>query len=72
MILNILIENIFFHLNYRKDSIVTDRINYDLLKKSKEIQEGTRSCEELLGHCTQSKTKEDIPTAIQKHLCGKC
>lgn len=61
-----------FHLNYRKDSIVTERINYDLLKKAKEIQEGTRSCEELLGHCTQSKTKDDIPSAIQKHLSGKC
>lgn len=57
---------------YRKDSIVTDRINYDLLKKAKDIQEGTRSCEELLGRCTTSKTKESIPAAIEKHLSGKC
>lgn len=31
------------------DSIVTDRINYDLLKKIKEIQEGTLICTELHG-----------------------
>lgn len=58
--------------NYRKDSVVTERINYDLLKKAKEIQDGVRSCEELLGRCTVSKTKDSIPTAIEKHLSKNC
>lgn len=59
-------------LNLRKDSIVTDRINFDILRKAKEIQEGNLSCPELLGHYNESKTKDSIPTAIQKHLTGKC
>lgn len=63
---------IFNFLNYRKDSVVTERINYDLLKKAKEIQDGIRPCEELLGRCTVSKTKDSIPTAIEKHLGKKC
>lgn len=49
---------------------MSDRINYDILKKAKEIQEGNLSCPELLGHSNQSKTKDSIPEAIQKHL--KC
>lgn len=62
----------FAFLNYRKDSVVTERINYDLLKKAKEIQDGVRSCEELLGKHSISKTKDSIPTAIEKHLGKKC
>lgn len=51
---------------------MSERINFDLLKKAKEIQEGNRSVPELLGHYNQSKTKDSIPSAIQKHLSGKC
>lgn len=35
--------------NFRNDSIVSETINYDLLVKAKEIQEGKRLCPELLG-----------------------
>lgn len=35
--------------NNRNDSIVSDRINFDLMKKVQEIQEGTRSCYKLYG-----------------------
>lgn len=52
----------------RKDSIVTERINYDLLKKAKGIQEGTIAAPELLGHSNKTKTKDNIPKAIRKHL----
>lgn len=62
----------FFFIFYRKDSIVTEKINYDLLKKATEIQEGVRLCPELLGHCNISKTKDNIPLAIQKHLSNGC
>lgn len=55
---------------HRKDSIVTERINYDLLTKAREIQEGKRPCPELLGRSSQTKTKDNIPSAIQKHLTG--
>lgn len=50
----------------RNDSIVTEKINYDLLKKMKGIQDGEK-CTELLGYFTQSKTSESIPSAIVKH-----
>lgn len=61
-------KEILNHPEYKKDSIVTEKINYDLLKTAKEIQEGLRSCPELLGHCIQSKTADNIPPAIMKHL----
>lgn len=37
----------------RKDSIVSERINYDLIKKFKEIQDGIISCRELHGSLIQ-------------------
>ncbi|KAJ8926311.1 hypothetical protein NQ314_021327 [Rhamnusium bicolor] len=47
-----------------QDSKVTERINYDLLKTIKDIQDGSKSCPELLGYSTMSKTKENIPSAL--------
>lgn len=41
-------------VHFRKDSIVSDRINFDLLKKAQEIQEGT-PCSELHGSLIQYK-----------------
>ncbi|XP_072394245.1 glutamate--cysteine ligase [Diabrotica undecimpunctata] len=52
------------HPEYRHDSVVTDRINYDLLKTIEEIQSGKKYCPLLLGTSTMSKTKENIPTAL--------
>lgn len=61
------------HPEYKKDSVVSERINYDILKKAKEIQEGVRQCPELLGHAINTKTKDNIPTALQKQLsCKGC
>ena len=57
----------YFHFSkYRNDSIVTEKINYDLLKKAKKVQEGLLPCNELIGCFTNSKTSEDIPPAIAK------
>lgn len=46
--------------------MITQRINYDLLKKVHSIQTGESSCPELLGPCTISKTTETIPAAVAK------
>lgn len=49
---------------FRQDSVVTERINYDLLNTLKEIQTGNLTCPLLLGSGTMSKTKESVPTAL--------
>lgn len=49
----------------RHDSVLTENINYDLLKTMDDIQKGIQSCPELLGKSTMSKTKENIPTALK-------
>lgn len=56
----------------RKDSVVSERICYDLLKKAKDIQDGIRPCPELLGTNINSKTADNIPPAIEKHLTKRC
>ncbi|KAB0804942.1 hypothetical protein PPYR_01912 [Photinus pyralis] len=56
------------HPEYKQDSKVTERINYDLLTTVHAIQKGEMSCPELLGHTTTSKTKENIPSALYKNL----
>lgn len=61
-------QMINYDYDFRKDSIVTERINYDLLKKAKGIQEGTIAAPELLGHGNKTKTTDNIPSAIRKHL----
>ncbi|KAF7271477.1 glutamate--cysteine ligase [Rhynchophorus ferrugineus] len=53
------------HPDYKHDSVVSEIINYDLLKTLKDIQEGSRSCPELLGYSATSKTKETIPHALK-------
>lgn len=52
------------HPEYKKDSVVNEAINYDILKSAYEIQKGVKSCPELLGFCTTSRTTETIPAAI--------
>lgn len=61
-------QEVVNHPDYKQDSVVTEKINYDLLKKASEIQEGLRLCPELLGNGNNSKTTDNIPPAIQKHL----
>lgn len=60
------------HEEYKQDSVVSEKICYDLLKKAKDIQEGIRPCPELLGTNINSKTADNIPPAIEKHLTKKC
>lgn len=52
--------------SYRHDSVITQRINYDLLKKVQKIVSNEISCPELHGTCISSKTNETIPAAVAK------
>lgn len=54
------------HPDYKGDSLVSDRINYDLLMELNAIQAGEKACPELLGRSLQSRTQESIPSAVQK------
>ncbi|KAL3206995.1 hypothetical protein MRX96_052738 [Rhipicephalus microplus] len=51
------------HPDYKQDSVVSERINYDLLLLMSKIQDGSVGCPELFGTST-SKTKAHIPSAI--------
>ncbi|CAH4033639.1 unnamed protein product [Pieris brassicae] len=54
------------HPEYKKDSVVTERINYDLLKTAHGIQTGEIPAPTLLGGSNVSKTNDDIPTAFKE------
>ncbi|XP_072765460.1 glutamate--cysteine ligase isoform X2 [Anoplolepis gracilipes] len=54
------------HPEYKHDAIITQRINYDLLKKIHNIVSNDMSCPELLGQCISSKTTDTIPAAVAK------
>ena len=54
------------HPEYKNDSVITQRINYDLLKKVQKIVSNEISCPELHGTCISSKTNETIPAAVAK------
>lgn len=59
-------KEVMSHPNYRHDAVITEEINYDLLKKIQSIVSNEISCPELLGPCTASKTNETIPAAVAK------
>ncbi|XP_061392080.1 glutamate--cysteine ligase-like [Musca vetustissima] len=65
-------EQVLKHPDYKKDSVVSDSINYDILKKIEAIQKGNLIEPTLLGQGNHTKTKDFIPLAIQKHLSGCC
>lgn len=52
------------HPDYKSDSVVSDLINYDLLRTFDEITNG-KPCPELLGNPT-SRTKDYIPESLLK------
>ena len=54
------------HPKYQNDSIVSDEINYDLLKACADITNG-RDAPGLL-HSVQSKTKNDIPDSFRSQV----
>lgn len=57
------------HPEYKKDSVVSERINYDLLKTATEIQNGNIPAPALLGNSFITKTHEDIPKAFLGKEC---
>ncbi|CAH2068772.1 unnamed protein product, partial [Iphiclides podalirius] len=65
-------EFVTTHPKYQKDSIVTDKINYDLLKTAHGIQTGKIPAPTLLGSSNVSKTNEDIPKAFSKMMSKDC
>ncbi|XP_068628616.1 glutamate--cysteine ligase [Battus philenor] len=60
------------HPQYNKDSVVTEKINYDLLKTAYGIQTGKIPAPTLLGSSNVSKTNEDIPKAFSKMMSKDC
>ncbi|KAH8340492.1 hypothetical protein KR067_013152 [Drosophila pandora] len=63
-------EQVLSHPDYKQDSVVSESINYDLLKRIQTIQEGKHVEPALLGqgYHSKTKTKEFIPPALQKQL----
>jgi len=54
------------HPDYKHDSVVSDSVNYDLLRAADDIQKGRVACPSLLGHSPLTKTQESIPSAMKK------
>ncbi|KAI8035171.1 glutamate--cysteine ligase [Drosophila gunungcola] len=63
-------EQVLSHPDYKQDSVVSEGINYDLLKRIQGIQEGKQVEPALLGqgYHSKTKTKDFIPPALQKQL----
>ncbi|XP_062138102.1 glutamate--cysteine ligase [Drosophila sulfurigaster albostrigata] len=61
-------DQVLSHPDYKQDSVVSESINYDLLKCIQRIQEGKHIEPALLGQGNHSKTKDFIPHALQKQL----
>ncbi|KAL0281438.1 UNVERIFIED_CONTAM: hypothetical protein PYX00_002425 [Menopon gallinae] len=59
-------EFVAMHPDYKKDSYISEKINYDLMKRIMDIQTGNVMCPELLGISIKSKTQEFIPAAVSK------
>ncbi len=53
------------HPDYKQDSVVSERINYDLVEACSRITQGEMECPELLIKY-DTKTSDDIPVAMQK------
>ncbi|XP_033100705.1 glutamate--cysteine ligase catalytic subunit-like isoform X2 [Anneissia japonica] len=55
------------HPDYKHDSVITDKINYDLLTLCNEISKGVHHPEGLL-HKVSSRTKVDLPSSLKKQV----
>lgn len=57
-------EFVTTHPSYKKDSVISDEINYDLLRRIGRLPHDT--CVKLLGSIdpTRSKTKDDVPDIL--------
>ncbi|MCL4137403.1 UNVERIFIED_CONTAM: hypothetical protein GTU68_031069, partial [Idotea baltica] len=60
------------HPLYKRDSVVSEAISYDLLVAVSEVTTGKRECPELLGVSPKTKTSQDIPKAIRKLFEYSC
>uniref|UniRef100_A0A8C5CEL9 Glutamate--cysteine ligase n=1 Tax=Gadus morhua TaxID=8049 RepID=A0A8C5CEL9_GADMO len=52
------------HPQYQQDSVVTDKINYDLLRKCDRIATGQERCPELFGEPINRATRAQLKTPI--------
>ncbi|XP_050448833.1 glutamate--cysteine ligase catalytic subunit isoform X2 [Cataglyphis hispanica] len=59
-------KEVTLHPEYKHDAVITQHINYDLLKKIHSIVSNDVLCPELLGQCISSKTTDTIPAAVAK------
>ena len=53
------------HPDYKHDSVVTEKINYDLMWKFTQISNGDLSVPELV-LVNETKTTDNIPAAVSK------
>ncbi|XP_043919687.1 glutamate--cysteine ligase catalytic subunit [Protopterus annectens] len=54
-------EYVAQHPDYKQDSVITEKINYDLLTKCDQISKGFCKCPELIGEPVTSKTSAKRP-----------
>uniref|UniRef100_A0A914V6Y5 Glutamate--cysteine ligase n=1 Tax=Plectus sambesii TaxID=2011161 RepID=A0A914V6Y5_9BILA len=59
-------EFVAAHPDYKKDSVVSDSIAFDLLKLMDQIAKGEHHCETRLLGCFRSKTDQLIPSAVRR------
>ncbi|CAH1772328.1 unnamed protein product [Owenia fusiformis] len=53
------------HPDYKQDSIVSEKINYDLIKLADQITRGEKECPELI-FCHNTRSTDNIPRAMEK------
>jgi glutamate--cysteine ligase catalytic subunit len=64
---------LFMLSSFRRDSVVSETINYDLLTTMERIQNGSLDCPALLLDHSRSKTRDFIPAPIMKaENCHDC
>ena len=55
------------HPHYKKDSVISEKINYDLMNKIEKISSGVEACAELTGKLL-SKAKSDLAETPRRSL----
>jgi len=52
------------HPSYKKDSVISEEINYDLLRRISRLS--AEPCQKLVGNILVSKIKDDVPDILKK------
>lgn len=65
-------EFVAAHPDYRRDSVVSERVAYDLLRAAHGVQTGAVAAPRLLGASSVSKTHDDIPEAFRRMMTRDC